>query len=234
MANMYGYDDYNGPLTTKDWKEPETAVDDDEDEDNPLQVGHWMEGDSLAPPCGTSVPTIHKLLDFASVSSDDVVYDLGCGDGRVCLEALVHFGASECVGVEVEQDLVERFEVLIGNLTESKERIHAVHVDLRQVLDFLVLLTARSGADKPNQPTNKQFENLPTPTVLVLYLLPESVRELEVDLLKLISGFGENFRLICNTWGLETIKPSKLLEVSEIGGMSSTIFRLYDKDSLEG
>jgi hypothetical protein len=40
--------------------------------------------------------------------------------------------------------------------------------------------------------------------------------------------------LICNTWGLETIKPSKLLEVSEIGGMSSTIFRLYDKDSLEG
>lgn len=235
---MYGYNDYNGPLATMNDRVVEIEEDDDDDED-PLRVGQWMEGDSLAPPCGTSVPTIHKLLDFASVSSNDIVYDLGCGDGRVCLEALVHFNAKQCFGVEVEQDLVERFEYLIKNLPDESslsrsERIRAVHVDLREVLAFLVSLAEGGGVptnDKEGQPS-EQFENLPAPTVLVLYLLPEAIRDLEGDLIKLLEGFDENFRLICNTWGLKTIQSSKVLEVSEIGGVSSTTFRLYDKGSL--
>lgn len=28
------------------------------------------------------------MIEFAYVSSNDVVYDIGCGDGRVCHEAL--------------------------------------------------------------------------------------------------------------------------------------------------
>lgn len=228
---MYGYNDYNGPLTTNN-DGNESVVDyEEEDDDDPLRVGQWMEGDSLAPPCGTSVPTIHKLLEFASVSEKDVVYDLGCGDGRVCLEALVHFQAKNCVGVEVEQDLVERFQTLVDE-TLSKiandhdkinNNIHAVRADLREVLNHLVAI-----AESNNEAIDEKFQHLPTPTVLVLYLLPESIRELESDLLKLISGL-DDFRIICNTWGLQTVKPSKVLEVTEPNAVASTVFRLYDK-----
>jgi SAM-dependent methyltransferase len=231
MSNMYGYNDYNGPLTTNN-DGNESVVDyEEEDDDDPLRVGQWMEGDSLAPPCGTSVPTIHKLLEFASVSEKDVVYDLGCGDGRVCLEALVHFQAKNCVGVEVEQDLVERFQTLVDE-TLSKiandhdkinNNIHAVRADLREVLNHLVAI-----AESNNEAIDEKFQHLPTPTVLVLYLLPESIRELESDLLKLISGL-DDFRIICNTWGLQTVKPSKVLEVTEPNAVASTVFRLYDK-----
>ena len=227
---MYGYNDYNGPLGTGENQfEDESDLSED---DNPLRAGQWMEGDSLAPPCGTSVATIRTLLKFASVSEADVVYDLGCGDGRVCLEALVHGKARHCVGVEVEEDLIERFQQLIGVLPESYSKdlegawkIDAIHADLRDVLNHLVA-TAESNNDAVVADT--RFSNLPTPTVLVLYLLPESIRELEPHLLKLIHIL-DDFRLICNTWGLESVDPNKVLEVTEPDSVASTVFRLYNR-----
>ncbi|KAI2513972.1 Mycolic acid cyclopropane synthetase [Fragilaria crotonensis] len=233
---MYGYNDYNGPLTNVDKNSSGDDLPDDDDvddDDNPLRVGQWMEGDSLAPPCGTSIPTIHALLEFASVSETDVLYDLGCGDGRVCLEALVHGRAQYCVGVEVEQDLMERFQHLIGELSESfikdhngASKIRAVHADLRDVLNHLV---AQAESNDGTADVDKRFMGLPMPTVLVLYLLPESVRELEPDLLKLINRV-DNFRIICNTWGLETVDPIKVLEVKEPDSAASTVFRMYSRN----
>lgn len=231
MANLYGYNDYDGPMTTGESNCIDER-DDPDDDHNPLRAGQWMEGDSLAPPCGTSVATIHALLEFASVSETDVVYDLGCGDGRVCLEALVHGRAQHCVGVEIEQDLIERFQQLIGDLPESYSkdhigawRINAVHADLRDMLNHIVA-QAESKDDPPV--SDERFLNLPAPTVLVLYLLPESIRELEPYLLTLINRL-DNFRIVCNTWGLESVDPNKVLEVTEPDSVASTVFRLYNR-----
>ena len=238
---MYGYTDYRGPLATavgtdEHGNQLRLDEEDDDDDNNPLRAGLWMEGDSLAPPCGTSVSTIHELLKFASVSESDVVDDLGCGDGRVCLEALVHFRAQHCVGVEVEQDLIERFQSLIDGLPESVTklndvvRINAVHADLRQVLSYLVAQVESQKGNTAVITMKEPFQNLPPPTVLVLYLLPESVRTLEPDLLKLIAGL-EDFRIVCNTWGLETIEATKVVEVMEPDSAASTVFRLYARAS---
>src|SRR5207244_2045190 len=41
-----------------------------------------------------------RMLDLARVTSRDVVYDLGCGDGRVAILASKKFGA-RAVGVDV-------------------------------------------------------------------------------------------------------------------------------------
>jgi len=41
------------------------------------------------------------MLDLAAVTSRDVVYDLGCGDGRVAILAAKKFGA-RAVGVDVD------------------------------------------------------------------------------------------------------------------------------------
>lgn len=43
--------------------------------------------------------TIRKMLKEANVSSKDVVYDLGCGDGRVLIIAAKEFGA-RAIGIE--------------------------------------------------------------------------------------------------------------------------------------
>lgn len=49
-----------------------------------------------------------RILKLARVNGEDCVYDLGCGDGRICVAA-AKLGAS-AVGVEIEPDLVAEFE----------------------------------------------------------------------------------------------------------------------------
>src|ERR1700682_3108804 len=51
------------------------------------------------------VPTeqvvVEKMLDMAKVKKDDIVYDLGCGDGRIVVTAAKKFG---CKGVGIDID----------------------------------------------------------------------------------------------------------------------------------
>lgn len=48
---------------------------------------------------------VWTALAFAQIQPDDVVYDLGCGDGRVLLEAAQRFGVSG-VGIDLDRDLI--------------------------------------------------------------------------------------------------------------------------------
>lgn len=52
------------------------------------------------------VPTpeeaVTKMLGMASVGKDDIVYDLGCGDGRIVIAAVKEFGAKKGVGVDID------------------------------------------------------------------------------------------------------------------------------------
>ena len=47
----------------------------------------------------TPVPVVDAMLDLAKVNKSDVVYDLGCGDGRIVIRAATRFG---CRGVGVD------------------------------------------------------------------------------------------------------------------------------------
>ena len=57
------------------------------------------------------VPTppavVHAMLEVAKVTPDDLVMDLGSGDGRVVVAAAKDFGAS-AIGVEIDAELIEQ------------------------------------------------------------------------------------------------------------------------------
>ncbi|RLE94243.1 MAG: hypothetical protein DRN04_04250 [Thermoprotei archaeon] len=57
------------------------------------------------------VPTpeivVRKMLELAKVKPGEIVYDLGCGDGRIIITAAKDFGAY-AVGIEIRKDLVEQ------------------------------------------------------------------------------------------------------------------------------
>ena len=57
--------------------------------------------DSLAPYVPTPQDVVNRMLDLAGVTKDDVVYDLGCGDGRIVITAAQRFGAR---GVGIDFD----------------------------------------------------------------------------------------------------------------------------------
>jgi cyclopropane fatty-acyl-phospholipid synthase-like methyltransferase len=55
----------------------------------------------------TPVEVIDKMLEMAQVRRNDVVYDLGSGDGRVVIRAAKKYGARG-VGIEMDQTLLEK------------------------------------------------------------------------------------------------------------------------------
>jgi hypothetical protein len=105
----------------------------------------------LAPYVPTPPEVVARMLDVAAVGPEDVVYDLGCGDGRLVIAAAKRSGAR---GVGVELDAA-----LLKTARESAER---------EGVDRLVRFV-RADATKVR---------LTEATVLLLYLLPESLEVL--------------------------------------------------------
>ena len=79
---------------------------------------------SCAPYVPSSPNVVRKMLEVAEVGHDDVVYDLGCGDGRILFTAIKEYGAKKAVGYEINenryngvlkeierQDLKDRIEI---------------------------------------------------------------------------------------------------------------------------
>jgi SAM-dependent methyltransferase len=55
----------------------------------------------------TPMRVVRAMLELAEVGPEDVVYDLGSGDGRIVIAAAREFGARG-VGIEIDPVLVER------------------------------------------------------------------------------------------------------------------------------
>lgn len=139
-------------------------------EENPLD-SFWMEGDSLAPPCQSENDIIDIILNLVEITNNSIVYDLGCGDGRICIEASKRYGCHS-VGVEIESKLYEDFLRNIENNNLSSLTT-AILGDLREI-------------------------DISSATIIILYLLPEAIELIKE---KLEFAVRNGAILICNTWG---------------------------------
>jgi methylase of polypeptide subunit release factors len=64
--------------------------------------------DILYEPSPTEV--VNEMLKLAKVQKHDVVYDLGCGDGRIVIAAAKQYGASG-VGVDIDPKRIEEARI---------------------------------------------------------------------------------------------------------------------------
>ena len=86
---------------------------------------------SCAPFVSSPHDVVRKMLEVAKASKDDVVVDLGCGDGRILATAVRDFGVKAASGYEIREDLFktasgETEKLGVGN------RIHVYNRDLFQ------------------------------------------------------------------------------------------------------
>lgn len=63
----------------------------------------------LAPYVPTPQDVVERMLALAKVTASDVVYDLGCGDGRIVVTAARKYGAKG-VGVDFNPDRIKESE----------------------------------------------------------------------------------------------------------------------------
>lgn len=60
---------------------------------------------SVAPYVPTPINVVKKMLNLADVGPDDVVYDLGCGDGRILFTAVEEFDVKKAVGYDLNPSM---------------------------------------------------------------------------------------------------------------------------------
>lgn len=184
--------------------------------DTLLGGGVWLEGDSLAPPCQVDADTVRSILDFlqTSVTEKDVVYDLGCGDGRIPIAASYRFGCKS-VGIEIEERLTDIFKRYMSRISESStlSLSETTYNGSNRSLSDLVFVRTE----------DLLTSDISDATVIVVYLLPESV-ELIKDLL--IACLRRGCTVVCNSWGLRGLRCA---DTSGCGNL--TLFK-YTKDSL--
>jgi hypothetical protein len=78
-----------------------------------------------APWVPTPMGKVHKMLKMAGVGPHDLVYDLGCGDGRMIVTAARRYGA-RAVGIEIDPLRYLWCQVLITFLG-LRDRVRVVY-----------------------------------------------------------------------------------------------------------
>ena len=90
------------------------------------------------------------MLTLAQLSAGEILYDLGCGDGRVVIMAAQEFGA-RALGVEMREDLAKQALVKVSELgLDGHVKIingDMFKVDLSQA-DVVTLYLTTSANDK--------------------------------------------------------------------------------------
>jgi tRNA A58 N-methylase Trm61 len=84
-----------------------------------------------APYVTTPQDIVEKMLELAKVGPDDVVYDMGSGDGRIVITAAQKYGA-HAVGIELLPDLYEQSRDRIKQLG-LEDRAQIIHEDMFSV-----------------------------------------------------------------------------------------------------
>jgi len=90
------------------------------------------EVDSSREPDVIFVPTpqdvVDKMLELVEVKKDDLLYDLGCGDGRIVVTAAKRFGC-QAVGYDIDP---ERVEESLQNV-QKNEVGHMVRIEQKDI-----------------------------------------------------------------------------------------------------
>lgn len=138
------------------------------------------------------VPTpqnvVDEMLKLANVTKDDVVYDLGCGDGRLVITAVQKFGAKRGFGVDIDPE----------RIAESNANAKAAGV-----------------TDRVSFAVQDLFQtDLKEATVVTLYLLPEVNLRLRP---KLLSDLRPGSRVVSHSFTMGDWEPQKTVTVSPGG-----------------
>lgn len=96
-----------------------------------------------APFITTADTIVDKMVEVAEITADDVVYDLGCGDGRLVITAALKHGCRG-VGIEIEPDRVAEAKANVKlhgveHLVEIREQ-DVFTVDLKEADVILMYL----------------------------------------------------------------------------------------------
>ncbi len=90
----------------------------------PTDASPLYQGGNNAPFITSSDPVVEKMVQVAELSENDLVYDFGCGDGRIVIGATLATGCRG-IGLDIDpQRVAEARENVRANRLENRVEIH--------------------------------------------------------------------------------------------------------------
>ncbi|MBD0346077.1 MAG: class I SAM-dependent methyltransferase [Coleofasciculus sp. Co-bin14] len=128
----------------------------------------------------TPQDAVEAMLTLANVSADDILYDLGSGDGRVVITAVKKFGARG-VGIDIDRERIQ----------EANENARKAGIENR--VEF--------------RQQNLFESDFSEATIVILYLLPHLNLRLRP---KLLSQLKPGTRIVSHDFDMGEWKPSQV------------------------
>jgi cyclopropane fatty-acyl-phospholipid synthase-like methyltransferase len=142
----------------------------------------------------TPQEVVDRMLELAQVSQEDLLYDLGSGDGRIVITAAKRYGA-KAVGFEIDPALVTRSrrnikEAGVEHLAEIREE------DVRNI-------------------------DLSPASVVTMYLYPGANLRLRAAITRQLRPGS---RVISHDFSMGDWKPDRVEQMTDSGGFLRTIY----------
>ena len=170
----------------------------------PILIGHgWFSfgtsgplpsQESLAPYVPTPQDVVDRMLALAEVTAKDIVYDLGCGDGRIVVTAAKKYGAHG-VGVDIDPQRI------------AESRANAKKEGVENLVEFLQ--------------QDALTVNVSRATVVTLYLLPDSNMKLRPILTRELKPGS---RIVSHAFDMDDWEPLKVDSFKDSGGRIRTLY----------
>ena len=149
---------------------------------------------SLAPYVPTPQDVVERMLELANVGKDDVVYDLGSGDGRLVITAAKKYGAKG-VGVDIDPERI------------SEAKANAEKAGVSSLVEF--------------RQQDALTVDVSPATVVTLYLLSSSNMKLRPILTKQLKAGS---RIVSHQFSMGDWQPAKNETFTDSNGATRTLY----------
>lgn len=142
---------------------------------------------------------VDRMLELAELDENDVIYDLGCGDGRIVITAAKRYG---CRGIGYEYD--PKIAETARENARAEKVDHLVKIEQRDIFTL----------DKAK---------LNRASVITLYLLPW----MNEKLLPRLAELDEGKTIISHDWDLPGIEPDREVEMDSQDDETPAVHRIF-------
>ena len=213
-------------MTVDNDKDNEEQEDDEGLVETPPTRKKCMTNNNLAPFTPT-MPQVQKVaIQMMQLTSSDVLFDLGCGDGRLLVAAAQAVPGIHCVGVVLDPMYADRANMILRSL--QNDICQRIHIREGDVLNDRIL----RGGGMTTAAGGKDFNFMEDATAVFLFLMPrglETIRPLMEQVAWTRKEQGKPFRVISYIF---TIKSWTAVQMDKSTKGDVGIY-LYDQSSID-